>query len=61
MTDMAGPGASGRDASPLGAGERAVAADCTEPQTSPPLVSLTSLLGGDVEGGASCAADGTCD
>ena len=26
-----------------------------------PLTSLTSLLGGTIEGGTSCAADGTCD
>ncbi|MDN5821961.1 MAG: hypothetical protein L0H74_06645 [Brachybacterium sp.] len=26
-----------------------------------PLTSLTSLLGDSVEGGATCAADGTCD
>ena len=26
-----------------------------------PLTSLSSLLGGSVEGGAACAADGTCD
>ncbi|MGO2559011.1 hypothetical protein [Brachybacterium sp.] len=26
-----------------------------------PLASLSSLLGGSLEGGASCAADGTCD
>ncbi len=26
-----------------------------------PLTSFTSLLGGTIEGGTSCAADGTCD
>lgn len=31
------------------------------PEGSSPLVSLSSLLGGEVEGGAVCAADGTCD
>ena len=61
MTDMASPGSSRRDASPFGESERDVSVDSTESQTSPPLVSLTSLLGGDVEGGASCAPDGTCD
>lgn len=31
------------------------------PDSPAPLTSLTSLLGGTIEAGTSCAADGTCD
>lgn len=41
----------------------AVAADGTAAAASgpAPLTSLSALLGGGFEGGAACAADGTCD
>ena len=54
--------------------EQQLPADSTEPApvaapTAPeastdvpaPPISLTSLLGGAIEGGMSCEADGTCD
>lgn len=31
------------------------------PNSPAPLTSLTSLLGGTIEGGTACTADGTCD
>lgn len=31
------------------------------PGSAAPLTALTSLLGGTIEAGTSCAADGTCD
>lgn len=39
----------------------AEAAVTDPPATRPPLTSLSALLGGPLEGGAACAADGTCD
>ena len=42
-------------------GPAAEAAVTDPPATRPPLTSLSALLGGPLEGGAACAADGTCD
>lgn len=52
------PAASGTE-TPAGAAQPTSAAD---PSTAPqPLTSLSSLLGGDFEGGQACDADGNCD
>ncbi|MGO2047871.1 hypothetical protein ACTXJ1_10975 [Brachybacterium alimentarium] len=71
MSDRPGRGASEGDTGALSASEHLTgerdgsehndAPDSAEPQATTPLASLTSLLGDDVAGGASCAADGTCD
>ena len=42
----------------VGAGGTSTAGTSDSPA---PLISLTSLLGGTIESGTSCAADGTCD
>jgi hypothetical protein len=39
----------------------APATEIPMPDSPATLTSLSSLLGGTVEGGAACAADGTCD
>lgn len=43
------------------AGTAATAGSAGTTGSPAPLTSLTSLLGGTIEGGTSCAADGTCD
>ena len=43
------------------AGTAATAGSAGTTGSPAPLTSLTSMLGGTIEGGTSCAADGTCD
>ncbi|HEX7353049.1 hypothetical protein [Brachybacterium sp.] len=58
----AGAGAAAVDAPEADALTRdAPATEIPMPDSPATLTSLSSLLGGTVEGGAACAADGTCD
>ncbi|WP_193105181.1 hypothetical protein [Brachybacterium sp. FME24] len=53
--------ASGRGTTSSSAAADGPAPSTTEPQATAPVASLASLLGGEFENGAACAADGTCD
>ena len=57
-----GAGAAALDAPATDAlADDAPATEIPTPDSPATLTSLSSLLGGTVEGGAACAADGTCD
>lgn len=65
--DVAALGAGAAAPNAEAGAEAAAEGAATPASTSPtpaaraPLTSLSSLLGGEFEGGTVCAADGTCD